>query len=92
MAECIAESCKTLLAKNSGVLKKPSAFPRPAESLFNQVVAGDAREVLKALPADSVDLSFWSPPYHVGKSYERGWTFEQWKSLIRTLFFVTHRF
>ena len=50
---------------------------------FNRIIAGDARKILKKLPSDSVDLSFWSPPYHVGKSYEQGWTFEQWQDLIR---------
>ena len=50
---------------------------------FNRIVTGDARSMLKEIPAASVDLSFWSPPYYVGKSYEKDWTFEAWKSLIR---------
>ena len=50
---------------------------------FNRIVHGDSRAILNQLPADSVDLSFWSPPYYVGKSYERDLTFEQWQSLIR---------
>ena len=51
--------------------------------VFNRIVTGDSRQIMKQLPADSVDLSVWSPPYHVGKSYERGWTFQQWQCLIR---------
>lgn len=31
----------------------------------------------------SVALSVWSPPYFVGKSYEKDLTFEQWKELLR---------
>ena len=50
---------------------------------FNRIVTGDAREALGALPGGSVDLSFWSPPYFVGKSYERQMTFEDWQDLIR---------
>jgi len=50
---------------------------------FNRIIVGDARDALKKLPSSSVDLSFWSPPYHVGKSYEQGRTFEQWQGLIR---------
>ncbi len=50
---------------------------------FNQIVTGDARDVLRALPVGSVDLSFWSPPYHVGKSYEKNRTFDEWQGLVR---------
>ena len=47
-----------------------------------QIVHGDARHVLADIPAHSIDLSFWSPPYYVGKSYERDLTFEEWQSLL----------
>ncbi len=47
-----------------------------------QIVQGDARLVLADIPSHSVDLSFWSPPYYVGKSYERDWTFGEWQSLL----------
>ena len=30
-----------------------------------------------------IGMSFWSPPYFVGKSYERDMTFEEWQDLIR---------
>ncbi len=50
---------------------------------FNRIVTGDARDELAGLPADSVALSFWSPPYYVGKSYERHLSFEDWQKLIR---------
>lgn len=49
----------------------------------DQVVSGDSRLVLQRLEANSVDLSFWSPPYHVGKSYEQGMKFEDWQLLLR---------
>ncbi len=49
---------------------------------FNQIVTGDSREVLMSLPRESVDLSFWSPPYCVGKSYEKNIDFSEWKKLI----------
>jgi len=50
---------------------------------FNRIITGDSRKVLPTLPAESVDLSFWSPPYYVGKSYEKDWSFQEWQSLIR---------
>ena len=49
---------------------------------FDRIIAGDAREVLTQLPEYSVDLSFWSPPYYVGKSYEQHLTFEEWLGLL----------
>ena len=42
----------------------------------------DAREGLARLRPDSVAVSFWSPPYFVGKSYELGVTFPQWMALL----------
>ena len=50
---------------------------------FNRILVGDARRHLRALPGACVDLSFWSPPYHVGKSYERHLSFDAWCELLR---------
>ncbi len=52
-------------------------------SVRNRVLTGDARSLLGTLPAGSVDLSFWSPPYHVGKSWEEDATFPEWGDLLR---------
>lgn len=49
------------------------------------IVAGDARAVLDRLAPGSVSLSFWSPPYFVGKSYEKGLRFEDWQALLATV-------
>lgn len=47
------------------------------------VLVGDARDRLGCLPDGCVDLSFWSPPYFVGKSWDRGLSFEGWQGLLR---------
>ena len=47
-----------------------------------EIICADSRDYLRGLPAECVDLSFWSPPYHVGKSYEQDMTFEEWSDLI----------
>ncbi len=47
--------------------------------------AGDAAELLTRIVPASVALSFWSPPYFVGKSYEADLTFEAWQQLLRTV-------
>lgn len=49
----------------------------------DHIYCGDARDLLKLIPAESVSLSFWSPPYFVGKSYETTWSFEEWQDLIQ---------
>lgn len=35
------------------------------------IYRGDALELLKVLPANSIDLTVTSPPYNIGKEYER---------------------
>ena len=49
---------------------------------FSRIISGDARTIIPSIPSGSVDLSFWSPPYYVGKSYERDWSFSEWQSLM----------
>ncbi len=50
---------------------------------FDRIVTADARHHLGTLPENSVDLSFWSPPYYVGKSYEKDLTFDGWCELLK---------
>jgi len=51
--------------------------------LPNGIYQGDARALLRLVEPNSVALSFWSPPYFVGKSYEKDLSFDGWKSLLR---------
>lgn len=48
----------------------------------NDIYQGDSRCLLKMIEEDSVSLSVWSPPYFVGKEYERDLTFEGWKQML----------
>lgn len=48
----------------------------------NQIYLGDAKELLKNVQPESVALSFWSPPYFLGKEYEKDATFESWQLLL----------
>ena len=66
----------TASPKSSPKIYKP-------EFSFNRILTGDVRQVLPSVPSASIDLSFWSPPYFVGKSYERDWSFSDWQSLIK---------
>ena len=49
----------------------------------NQIYHGDARKHMRRIDPESIALSVWSPPYHVGKSYEDGMTFAEWQSLLK---------
>jgi len=41
-----------------------------------RIYSGDSVNVLRRkIGVESVDLSFWSPPYFVGKSYEKHLSF-----------------
>ncbi len=51
----------------------------------DRVYLGDARDLLKRIRPNSVALSVWSPPYFVGKSYEKDLSFEEWQDLLATV-------
>ncbi len=58
---------------------------------FDLIIQGDARQELEALPDACIDLSFWSPPYFVGKSYEKDLSFDGWRELLRNVIEAHHR-
>ena len=49
----------------------------------NHIYNGDSRELLKYIESDSVSLSFWSPPYFLGKEYEKNESYDSWQWLLR---------
>jgi DNA modification methylase len=49
----------------------------------NNIYCGDSRVLLKQIEPESIAVSVWSPPYYVGKNYEKDLTFETWKDLLR---------
>jgi DNA modification methylase len=58
---------------------RSSAFHAASCSLF----LGDCREMMERhIPSDSVSLSVWSPPYCVGKEYERGVSYDEWANML----------
>lgn len=54
----------------------------------NSIYCGDARELLRQVNPNSVSLSFWSPPYFVGKSYERDLSFQDWQDLLEEVIYL----
>ena len=51
----------------------------------NGIYCGDARDLIRQVPHEAVSLSFWSPPYFVGKSYERDLDFQDWQNLLSSV-------
>ncbi len=49
----------------------------------DNIYEGDAKNLIAHIEADRISLSVWSPPYHVGKAYERDMSFFDWKNLLR---------
>jgi site-specific DNA-methyltransferase (adenine-specific) len=50
---------------------------------IDEVHCGDAPNLMQRITPESIALSVWSPPYHVGKNYEKDNSFEDWKSLLQ---------
>lgn len=72
----------------NGVMLSTSRHEAPDSrfvSALNTIMVGDSRDVLANIQQDSIDLSFWSPPYHVGKSYEQDQSFEDWSNLLEAV-------
>lgn len=51
----------------------------------NTIYCGDSCELLKYIAPDSIALSFWSPPYFLGKDYEKEVSYENWQHLLKTV-------
>lgn len=49
----------------------------------NNIYCGDSTEMMFRIQESSIALSVWSPPYHVGKKYEEGQTYEEWKEMLK---------
>lgn len=66
-------------------MRSKEARPHRAGAFLavDEIHLGDARQLLEKMEPESVALSVWSPPYFVGKSYERDWKYEDWQELLR---------
>lgn len=48
-----------------------------------QIHLGLSEELMKRIAPETIALSFWSPPYFVGKDYEKDATFDSWQSTLK---------
>ncbi len=49
---------------------------------LDNIYCGVAESLLKQIQPNSVAVSVWSPPYHVGKKYELGQTYNEWERML----------
>jgi len=49
---------------------------------LDAIYHGNSVDLIKKIEPNSVSLSFWSPPYFVGKNYEKNETFESWQGML----------
>ena len=54
------------------------------DSPIDTIIHGRCESVMKTFPQESISLSFWSPPYFLGKSYEQGETYDTWQALLKS--------
>lgn len=64
-------------------MTKSSEYATLEYLTVNRVYHGDCRHLLPKVLSDSVALSIWSPPYYVGKDYEKDLSFTEWQSLLQ---------
>ena len=49
----------------------------------NKIYVGRSEDVMQKIKPNSIALSFWSPPYFVGKEYEKEETYESWQLMLK---------
>ena len=52
---------------------------------INTVYCGDSVSLMERIAPDSIALSFWSPPYFLGKDYEKDATYDSWQNLLKNI-------
>ena len=52
---------------------------------IDNIYHGDAQTIMKEIEPNSVSLSFWSPPYFLGKDYEVNETYDSWQLMLKNV-------
>ena len=49
---------------------------------IDHIYCGLSEQLMQRIVPNSIAVSIWSPPYHVGKNYEAGQTYEAWMHML----------
>ena len=82
---------QALTSENAAHDSQKLPHPLSPDFLKNVVVCADVGEVLKAIPAESVHLTFTSPPYYNARDYTIFESYEAYLEFLVTVFAETHR-
>jgi len=52
---------------------------------IDKIYHGFSENILPKLESNLIACSIWSPPYHIGKEYEKGQSFEEWKAMLKNI-------
>ena len=50
---------------------------------IDKIYCGESEAIMQQIEPNSIAVSVWSPPYHVGKNYESGQSYEEWQEMLR---------
>lgn len=51
----------------------------------DKIYCGEAELLMQKIEPNSIAVSVWSPPYHVGKNYESDQSYEEWLTMLETV-------
>ena len=52
---------------------------------IDNIYCGTAEKLMKKIEPESIAVSVWSPPYHVGKNYEANQSYQQWLDMLSSV-------
>ena len=62
-----------------------------SNAYLNKIIVGDCRDLIENIETNSIALSFWSPPYFLGKEYETGVSYSEWQALLKDIISAHYR-
>lgn len=71
--------------------KKDREHPASLDVLKNVIIHADVQEALKAIPDESIHLTFTSPPYYNARDYTIYQSYEAYLDFLTAIFKETHR-
>ena len=82
---------RELTSKTESQQEKPLAPPQSLDALKNIIVHADVRDVLGAVPDESVHLTFTSPPYYNARDYTLYESYAAYLQFLADIFREVHR-
>ena len=82
---------RELTSKTESQQKQPLAHPQSLDALKNVIVHADVRDVLGAVPDESIHLTFTSPPYYNARDYTLYESYAAYLQFLSDIFREVHR-